>query len=130
MQIVRHSLILAAATLAVAAASITPAKAATKVNVPFSFVASGQSFAAGTYSVEQNKLIGTVHLDGAHGGLVWIGLNADQEPRVNRTVLKFDVINDTYYLRTVQYGAQISHRFDSKVKELKAAEERMIVGGE
>jgi hypothetical protein len=137
MKITRHSLISAAAVLATAALSLTPAMAATKVNVPFSFVASGKSFPAGVYTVDRGSLRDTLRMQDSTGNtLTWIGLPADINPTgsmasaTNRTVLKFDVVGEKYLLRTVQYGSAITSRLDKKARELEAAKERTLVAGQ
>jgi len=129
MRFTRFSLISAAAVLASAALSVTPAMAASQVNIPFSFVASGKSFPAGQYVVDKDGNGGFLTMRGDKANIFSICIQADPVPGGKKAVVTFDHIGETYLLRSFQYGSQTTLRLDSKARDLKAAEERKIEGG-
>jgi hypothetical protein len=117
MRINHLSQILAPAALALAAFATHPAMAQSRLNVPFNFIAAGHSFPAGTYTVTPDRTIGAVILHGANGVLTELANtsgNAKDNPVVS---LKFDRVDKTYYLRTVQVGQLVTRKLDSRIRE-------------
>jgi len=116
MQITLHKQFLTLGLLALAALTTNSAMAQCKLKVPFNFVAAGKSYPAGTYTVAENKQIGLVALQGQGRGLSWMaaGGAAQDDEKVS---LKFERKGDTFYLSTMQYGALVTPRLDSHIKE-------------
>ena len=128
MRITLHSLIPAAAMLAAAALSTTPAMAESTVKVPFSFVSDGHNCPAGVYSVSETNYNNTVTLHGPTQSFTWMVIPGDSAPSDKRVILKFDQIGQTYLLRSIQYHADTTSRLDKKARDLESAQERTLSG--
>ena len=129
MRFTRFSLISAATVLATAALFVTPAMAASQVNVPFSFVSAGKTFPAGNYILDVTMNRNILALKGDKGIICGIGVPSEPIPSGKSGVVKFDHVGETYLLRSFQYGSRGTPRLDANAKGLKAAEERTIEGG-
>jgi len=128
MRIAVHALFLAPAVLAAAALVVQPAMAASRVNVPFNFIAAGQNCPAGSYLVTQDNNGATIKLEGPAHSFAWIATPGDPSPTDRRVILTFDEVGSTHMLRSVQYGAMITNRLDKKLKKAIPVPERAVAG--
>jgi hypothetical protein len=104
------SKVLLVPALAIAAAVLaTPARAAETVNIPFDFNALGQSYPAGTYSVEQKPAQHIVRLQQVNGkaSLNWM-VGAGSEAGGNHVLLNFKQDGAKHELRSIQYGRRFT----------------------
>ena len=125
---VLYSLLLAPALLAAIALTAQPAVAASRVNIPFNFVAAGTACPAGVYIVTEENYGTTLRLKGLTHSFVWITGPAAPSPSDHRAILNFDRVGSTHLLRTVQYGAMITSRLDGNVKEAIPTPEQAVTG--
>ncbi|MFP5204886.1 MAG: hypothetical protein ACLGP3_12055 [Acidobacteriota bacterium] len=125
---VLHSLLLAPALLAAIALTAQPALAASRVNVPFNFVAAGTACPAGIYLVREDYSGNTVRLIGSTRSFIWLAGPGNPSPTDARAILNFDKIGSTHLLRSVQYGGKITSRLDRKEKEAIPAPEQAVTG--
>lgn len=123
-----HSLFLAPAMLVAAALTAQPALAASRVNVPFDFVAAGTACPAGVYTVAQDNTGTTVRLIGPTHSFVWIAGPGVPSPTDERAILTFDRAGSLHMLRSVQYGAFITGRLDKKLREAIPVPEQAVSG--
>jgi len=123
-----QSLFLAPALLVAAALTAQPALAATRVNIPFNFVAAGTACPAGIYTVAEAIYGNTLRLQGAARSFVWIAGPGAPSPADQRVILSFDRVGSTHLLRTVQYGAIVTSRLDKKVREAIPEPEQTVAG--
>jgi hypothetical protein len=114
MRFVSGKLFLATAVLAAAAFAAQTAKAETRVNVPFGFIAAGQAMPAGTYAVQKDSFgnvvtLRNVRTSQSFNWLIGAG-GADYDH--SKVTLSFDNAGETHALRTIQYGDVITSRLD------------------
>jgi hypothetical protein len=121
---------LVAVPVVMAAALITTsALAETTLNVPFSFSVAGKNCPAGTYTVEKNNLSTMVTLKSRNTpqSFSWIVNPGDPLPTDTRVVLKFDELEGTHALRSVQYGAKITTNLDRN-RQMEHVATRIVSG--
>lgn len=98
--------------IAAAAAMAGHIAQAQTVNVPFAFNAHGQTFPAGTYSVEKDMNSNFVSLRTSDRHNVVTKVlgpgNADQGD--SRIVLRFSMAGDDHVLESIQYGSKVTSR--------------------
>lgn len=123
-----QSLFLAPAVLVAAALTAQPALAATRVNIPFNFVAAGTACPAGIYTVDEANYGNALRLQGATQSLVWIAGPGAPSPAGQRVILSFDRVGSAHLLRTVQVGNIVTSRLDKNVREAIPAPEQTVVG--
>jgi hypothetical protein len=123
-----HSLLLAPALLVAVALTTQPALAASRVNIPFNFVAAGTACPAGTYIVSEENYGTTIRLNGPTHSFVWIAGPGAPSPLAERAILTFDGAGAQHTLRTVQYGAVITGRLDHNRREAIPVPEQAVAG--
>ena len=112
------SLVLAPVLLAAVAFTSNSAKAETRLNVPFSFVAAGRICPAGVYTVTSDITDGSGFVTLANyesrQNFAWIlGVGA-VDPTGNTITLRFDTVGSYHTLRSIQYGLMVTSRLDGK----------------
>lgn len=105
-------LLLAPAVLAAAAFTSQSVMAASTLHVPFGFMASGQRCPAGDYLVRSGNLGTSVSLEGPDGKMFFVAGPGKPHPQDQGVILSFDREAQTYLLRSVQYGPNITNRLD------------------
>jgi len=101
---------------------------ATTVNVPFNFTVQGKSLPAGQYLVQRDSSGSFLRLQGKDGGksFVWItGVTANGE---NRVILRFDDVNQTRVLNSIQYGPLLTPTLDKKERKTENLTPLDVVG--
>jgi hypothetical protein len=116
MRITLQTRILALGVLALAAFTTQSAMAQCQLKVPFSFVAAGKIYPAGTYTVKENKEVGLVALEGQGRSLTWMAIASHPESK-DAVTLTFDRRGEIYYLSTMQYGSFVTPRMDKHIRE-------------
>jgi hypothetical protein len=109
----------APAFVAAAALLTSSALAESTVNIPFNFTVAGKVWPAGKYDVQKGPLLNSVRLsslDSSHN-IIWSVMPGDPSPTDLRTVLTFDVLNDSHALRTIQFNSRVTPRLDKPAKE-------------
>jgi hypothetical protein len=122
---------LVAVPVVMAAALITTsALAETTLNVPFSFSVAGKNCPAGTYSVERNNLLTMVTLKSKSTAqsFSWIVNPGDPLPTDSHVVLRFDELEGTHALHSVQYGSKITSNLDRSNKQIEHVATRIVSG--
>jgi hypothetical protein len=121
-----HSMLRTFALAAIAATATTAfAFDAVTVNVPFSFESQGKIYPAGGYDVSlgMNNAELTLRSKTATKKAMMLALSpADYRPGAPILRIKFDAVNGTYNLRTIQYAGYITPVLDAKVKHGKTVE--------
>jgi hypothetical protein len=119
MRTIFRSLVLAPVVMAAVALATTTAKAASTLNVPFSFTAAGKSCPAGLYTVEKDTFRGVVIFKSkeAPRSFTWLLRPGDATLTGSKVVLKFDPQGETHALQSIQYGTLITSRLDKKSKQ-------------
>lgn len=116
MRITLQSTLLTLIVLATATLATRPAMAQSKLDVPFSFMAGGNTYPAGTYSVTRDPVTGTVALKGAKNMLTFMASMSGNAHDNAKESLTFERIGGVYYLRTMQIGRFITPQFDKKAR--------------
>jgi hypothetical protein len=102
--------------MAVVALASQSAQAATtsQVTVPFSFTAEGKTCPAGLYTVRTDAATHLVTFENksASRGFMWLIGPGIAAPRNNKIVLKFDAVNDTHVLHSVQVEQMVTGKLD------------------
>jgi hypothetical protein len=104
----------------VAAAAVMPQHASAAVlHVPFAFTVNGHTLPAGDYSVNSQLNGDAVTLATADHSrqFSWLLLPGEPTPGDTKVVMKFDVTDSGYQLRSIQYRAMITNRLDKKSHE-------------
>ena len=130
MRINLPKFILTSAVLAAVALTTNTAMAEKHLKVPFDFTVDGQTWPAGIYQVDKNSsgnLITLKSLD-ARKSISFVARPGDAAPTDNRVVLNFDRAGDDHVLRTLQYGALTSPRFDKEHKRAEFGTGRLSQG--
>ena len=99
------------AIAAVAALAGHSAQAQT-VSVPFAFTAHGQTFPAGTYSVQKDLTSNFVSLrtSDSHNVVTKVLGPGSADQGDNRIVLRFAMAGDDHVLESIQYGSKVTSR--------------------
>lgn len=108
MRFTFNSLMLAPVLLvALALTSTTAARADSTLNVPFGFKADGKSWPAGTYILSKGSLTNFVTLRSSEStkSMVLVLRPGNAKPSDTGANMKFDDIDGTRVLRSVQYGS-------------------------
>ncbi len=116
MKSIFSKFILAPAVLAAAVLATSSATAETTVKVPFKFTAAGQVCPAGYYTLIHDDTSNFVTLTrkGTSQNFTYILGPGDADPTANKISLKFDELNGTHVLQSIQYGSQVTSRLDKK----------------
>ena len=117
--------VIRSAIFATAAICATAAFAADRavVNIPFSFVTHGKTFPAGRYaaSLDPNQnVLELSNVNDAHYSAHWTAGPADFNPTNETLTIKFDDLEQSHVLRTVQLGPRITSRLDVSVSRHNA----------
>ena len=129
MRSILHHLILASAVMAPAALATNTAAAET-IKVPFDFTVAGQTWAAGFYTVDQDRSANIVTLrsqDASKSYSFVLGTGAP-DPTDAHVTLRFDNLSSTHALRSVQYGSRITAALDRSTKRNAYAPSRLSQG--
>jgi|SRR5579863_1001084 hypothetical protein len=130
MKSILSKFILAPAVLAAAVLATSTATAETTVKVPFKFTAAGQVCPAGYYTLTHDDTGNFVTLSrkGTSQNFTYIVAPGDPAPTDNKISLKFDELNGTHVLQSIQYGSQVTGRLDKKaLREMER--ESQLTGG-
>lgn len=129
MRFILPHLVLASAVIASGALAVNSASAET-VKVPFGFIAAGQNWPAGVYTVNRDSSGNTLMLSNAAASksLLLVTGPATQDPTDSRVTLTFDNLATTHALRSVQYGSRITARLDKNTKENTHSSGRLSQG--
>lgn len=114
--------------MAAAALASSTAMAQTKtVEVPFSFVVGHKICPPGLYTISDSGSGNLVSLQGKSGRnhFSWIIGPGDPSPTDSRILLTFDMVGDTYALRTVQYRSGITSRLDN-IERMEISSTRIL----
>jgi hypothetical protein len=119
MRTIFRSLVLASVVMAAAALATTTAKAASTLNVPFSFTVAGKICPAGLYTVEKDPFRSVVIFKSkeAPRSFTWLLRPGGSELPSSRVTLKFDPQGETHALQSIQYGTLITPRLDKKSRQ-------------
>ena|ERR1700676_2941094 len=115
MRLSLRSLVLAPALMA--AAVVTPQLASAAVlHVPFAFTVNGQTLPAGDYSLHRELSGNSVILatPDEKKQFNWLLGPGDPMPGSTKVAMVFDVTDNGYALRTIQYNSSITNRIDKK----------------
>jgi hypothetical protein len=114
MKISLKSLVLSTAALCATAAF---AANHSRVDVPFSFTAKGQSFPAGSYNVALDANHNFITMDSASDTSKHITWNVGPADKIDAPALvKFDQVGPNHALRSVQVGSRITPNLDTQHK--------------
>jgi hypothetical protein len=91
------------------------AMAATRVNVPFNFSVAGKTLPAGGYHIVHDPRSAFVTLRSieSNESYTWL-LTPGPSEYDKKIALKFDDLNGTHVLQSVQYGSMVTPRLDNK----------------
>jgi hypothetical protein len=114
MRTVLGKLVLAPVVLAAAALAASTAAAQATVNVPFSFTAAGKVMPAGTYVLDKDAMANIVMLRNIHSTetFQWLLGPGDPAPTDRNVTLRFDDLDGTHALRSIQFASLITSRLD------------------
>ena len=115
MRSIIRKVVLAPVLLAAAVVAVNTAKAEARLDVPFTFSVAGKMCPAGTYTVNRDPLHSIVTLkskDAKKSFNFTLGPGDDAKP--GSVILKFDEIEGSHALRTVQYNSLTTSRLDKR----------------
>ena len=115
MRSILRKAILASAFGAAVALAGNSAMAATRVNVPFNFSVAGKTLPAGGYHLVHDPSSAFVTLRSleSNDSYTWL-LTPGPSEYDKKIALKFDDLNGTHVLQSVQYGSMVTPRLDNK----------------
>jgi len=115
MRSILRKAILASAFGAAVALAGNSAMAATRVNVPFNFTVAGKTLPAGGYHLVHDPSSAFVTLRSleSNDSYTWL-LTPGPSEYDKKIALKFDDLNGTHVLQSVQYGSMVTPRLDNK----------------
>ena len=115
MRSILRKVILASAFGAAVALAGNSAMAATRVNVPFNFTVAGKTLPAGGYHLVHDPSSAFVTLRSleSNDSYTWL-LTPGPSEYDKKIALKFDDLNGTHVLQSVQYGSMVTPRLDNK----------------
>jgi hypothetical protein len=89
--------------------------AATRVNVPFNFTVAGKTLPAGGYHLVHDPSSAFVTLRSleSNDSYTWL-LTPGPSEYDKKIALRFDDLNGTHVLQSVQYGSMVTPRLDNK----------------
>ena len=113
MRLIIRKVILASAFGAAVALAGNSAMAATRVNVPFNFSVAGKTLPAGGYHIVHDPSSAFVTLSSieSNESYTWL-LTPGPSEYDKKIALKFDDLNGTHVLQSVQYGSMVTPRLD------------------
>jgi hypothetical protein len=115
MRSILRKAILASAFGAAVALAGNSAMAATRVNVPFNFTVAGKTLPAGGYHLVHDPSSAFVTLRSleSNDSYTWL-LTPGPSEYDKKIALRFDDLNGTHVLQSVQYGSMVTPRLDNK----------------
>jgi hypothetical protein len=115
MRSILRKVILASAFGAAVALAGNSAMAATRVNVPFNFTVAGKTLPAGGYHLVHDPSSAFVTLRSleSNDSYTWL-LTPGPSEYDKKIALRFDDLNGTHVLQSVQYGSMVTPRLDNK----------------
>jgi hypothetical protein len=115
MRSILRKAILASVFGAAVALAGNSAMAATRVNVPFNFTVAGKTLPAGGYHLVHDPSSAFVTLRSleSNDSYTWL-LTPGPSEYDKKIALKFDDLNGTHVLQSVQYGSTVTPRLDNK----------------
>jgi hypothetical protein len=130
MRINLPKFILTSAVMAAVALTTNSAMAEKHLNVPFNFTVDGQTWPAGMYQVSKNSSgnLATLKSLDTMKSVSFVLRPGDAAPTDNRVLLNFENVGETRALRTLQYGALTSPRFDRENKRAEFGTARLSQG--
>jgi hypothetical protein len=117
MQSILHLVAIAPAVIMAATLAANPAVAeTTTIKVPFSFEVAGKAFPAGDYSIRRDDKDNFVTLapKGSSQSFSSILGAGAANPWDYKIALKFDLVGQTHFLQSIQYGTMITSQLDKK----------------
>lgn len=108
-----------------------PAVAEARVNIPFSFSVGNQQYPAGQYVIEQGNLYNrvlTIQSKDTPTGFNCILTPGGNDENPNKVSVVFDVRDNNYALRNIQFGTLTSPRMDKIVDRSEHAPVRVVQG--
>ena len=104
------------ALAAVTLATISASAAETTVRVPFKFTAGGQVCPAGYYTVQHDDTSNFVSLTSKDTlrTFTWTVGPGEPNPTESKIALKFDQVNGTRMLQSIQFGSLVTSQLDKK----------------
>jgi hypothetical protein len=115
MRSILRKAILASVFGAAVALAGNSAMAATRVNVPFNFSVAGKTLPAGGYHLVHDPSSAFVTLRSleSNDSYTWL-LTPGPSEYDKKIALRFDDLNGTHVLQSVQYGSMVTPRLDNK----------------
>jgi hypothetical protein len=115
MRSILRKAILASVFGAAVALAGNSAMAATRVNVPFNFTVAGKTLPAGGYHLVHDPSSAFVTLRSleSNDSYTWL-LTPGPSEYDKKIALRFDDLNGTHVLQSVQYGSMVTPRLDNK----------------
>ena len=123
MRSIFYRIVVASAVVAGAALATTSARAEAVIKVPFSFNVDGKAFPAGLYAVRHDDRGNFVTLaaKGSEQSFSTILVPGEPDPTDRKVALNFDVVGQTHFLRTIQYGPMSTSVLDKKAVQSERA---------
>lgn len=131
MKSIYSKFILAPVALAAVALAASSAMAAeTTVRVPFNFTAGGQVCPAGYYTVQHDDTANFVSLTSKNSlkTFTWVVGPGSPNPTDSKIALKFDQVNGTRVLQSIQFGRLVTSQLDKKTLQ-QMEHESQLTGG-
>jgi hypothetical protein len=123
MRSIFHRIVVASAVVLAAALATTSARAEAIIKVPFGFTIDGKAFPAGVYAVRHDDRGNFVTLAAKGSDQSFSTILVPGEPDLTdrKIALNFDVVGETHFLRTIQYGPMITSVLDKKALQSERA---------
>jgi hypothetical protein len=123
MRSIFHRIVVASAVVVAAALATTSARAEALIKVPFSFNVGGKAFPAGLYAVRHDDRGNFVTLaaKGSEQSFSTILVPGEPDLTDKKIALNFDLVGETHFLRTIQYGPMITSVLDKKALQSERA---------
>jgi hypothetical protein len=120
MRSILRKAILASVFGAAVALAGNSAMAATRVNVPFNFSVAGKTLPAGAYHIVHDPSSAFVTLRSleSNDSYTWL-LTPGPSEYDKKIALKFDDLNGTHVLQSVQYGSMVTPRLDNRSVDIE-----------
>lgn len=123
-------LVLASAVMVAGALAAVPAMAEVLVNVPFDFTVNGKLCPAGQYQIghDATKNLVTLRTRSWSRTFTWVAGPGEPSPYDTRIILRFDEMDGSHELQSVQFGSLITNRLDRKPRPSEYVPTRDIQG--
>jgi len=126
MKSILRTIVLTPVALAVVALTANSAMAASTVKVPFSFKVNGKDCPAGKYVIDRDSFGHIVTLRGVKGteAFSWVVGPGEPDPNERKISLKFDQDGSTHFLKSVQFGSEVTSNLDKPAKQAEQTTNR------